>query len=194
MAAKRKAKVVSKPVKKKAARPAAKKPAAKKPASVAKKAVAKKAAAKAKTATKIQPLDLSAFPPESISFLERWICLACVSEVFMRHLALAPRTAQREIKGYTPSIEELYASSLARPWFVNEPVQKACPYCGSGSKWLTWLRVYRIESGKATDALRRGLVKSLPQTGNPFAVLEEKATQQHAFFEWLEKISSGLDL
>jgi len=42
--------------------------------------------------------------------------------------------------------------------------------------------------------LRRELLKSLPQSDNQFAVLEEKATQQHAFFEWLDKISTGLDL
>jgi hypothetical protein len=53
---------------------------------------------------------------------------------------------------------------------------------------------YRIESGKATDTLRRELVKSLPKSGGQFAVLEQKATQQHAFFGWLEKISEGLDL
>jgi hypothetical protein len=34
----------------------------------------------------------------------------------------------------------------------------------------------------------------LPQSDNQFAVLEEKATQQSAFFEWLDKISTGLDL
>jgi len=61
-------------------------------------------------------------------------------------------------------------------------------------KWHTRLQVYRIESGKATDALRRALLKSLPESDNQFAVLEEKATQQHAFFEWLEKISTGIDL
>jgi hypothetical protein len=52
--------------------------------------------------------------------------------------------------------------------------------------------VYRIESGKATDALRRELVKSLAD--DQFVVVEEKATQQHAFFEWLDKLGAGLDL
>jgi hypothetical protein len=42
--------------------------------------------------------------------------------------------------------------------------------------------------------LRRELLKSLPQSDNQFAVLEEKATQQQAFFEWLDKISTGLNL
>src|SRR5581483_5596787 len=61
-----------------------------------------------KTTRQIAPLDLSVFPPESIAQVERWICLACVSDVFTRHLALAPRTANLEIRRYTPSIEELY--------------------------------------------------------------------------------------
>jgi hypothetical protein len=54
--------------------------------------------------------------------------------------------------------------------------------------------IYRIESGKATDALRRQLVESLPASEDQFVVLQEKATQQHAFFEWLEKVSIGLNL
>src|SRR5437899_3991754 len=149
---------------------------------------------KPKPAGKTQPLDLSAFPPESITVVERWICLACVLDVFTRHLHLAPRTAHLEVKRYTPSIRELYAVTPMRPWFANQPPQNFCPYCGSAPKWHTRLVVYRIESGKATDGLRRELVKSLPQSDNQFAVVEEKATQQLAFFEWLDKISTGLDL
>jgi hypothetical protein len=58
----------------------------------------------------------------------------------------------------------------------------------------TRLTIHRIEGGKATDLLRRALLKDLAKAGGKFAVLEEKATQQHAFFEWLEKMSNGLDL
>ncbi len=166
------------------------KPALKKVA--AKKAARKKAAPK-KSAAKIQPLDLSAFPPESVTVVEKWLCLACISDVFTRHMGLAARTAYLEIKRYTPSVAELYAAT-ERPWFVNQPPQESCPYCGSLPRWHTRVRVYRIESGKATDALRRQLVKSLPKSGDQFSILEEKATQQHAFFEWLDKISAGLDL
>src|SRR5215467_8163326 len=79
-----------------------------------------------KPSKKIEPLDLSAFPPESTSVLERWICLACIADVFTRHLALSPRTAHLEMKRYTPSIHELYAPVPARPWFANEPMQKFC--------------------------------------------------------------------
>jgi hypothetical protein len=112
----------------------------------------------------------------------------------MRHVGLAPRTAHLEIRRYTPSLPELYAPAPVRPWFTNEPAQKSCPYCGAPSKWQASLHVYRIEGGKATDALRRGLLKSLPLSDNQFVVLEEKATQQGAFFEWLDKISTALDL
>ncbi len=140
------------------------------------------------------PLDLSHFPAESISQSERWICLACVWQVFTRHLGLAPKTALLEIKRYTPSVEELSSSALARPYFVPGDAKAPCPYCGSKSKWHARMATYRIESGKATDALRRELVKSLPKSGEQFAVLEQKATQQAAFFEWLEKMSQQLDL
>jgi len=180
----------AKPAKKSARTRSPKPPRAAKPAP--KKEIS--TAAKLKAAGNAQPLDLSLFPPESVTILERWICLACVLDVFTRHLHLALRTAHLEIKRFTPSIAELYAPSAVRPWFVNQPAQRFCPYCGSASKWHTRLIVYRIESGKATDGLRRDLVKSLPQSDNQFVVLEEKATQQHAFFEWLDKIGTGLDL
>jgi len=192
----RKPKPASKPFTKPARRskPSAKPSKAAKPALRKKSSARKTATAKPREAHTIQSLDVSAFPPESITALEKWICLACVSDVFTRHLELAPRTAYLEIKRYTPTLPELYAPTLARPWFLKEPTQKYCPYCGSAAKWHTRLLVYRIESGKATDALRRELFKSLPQSDNQFAVLEEKATRQDAFFEWLEKVSKGLDL
>jgi hypothetical protein len=191
----RKTKLAPKPAKKAALRSKASSRGTKAAAPIRKKSPARKRpVSKSKAAKKIQPLDLSTFPAESISAFETWICLACVSDVFTRHLDLAPRTAHLAIKSYTPSISELYAPTAARPWFTNQPIQTFCPYCGSASKWHTRLRVYRIESGKATDALRRELIKSLPQAENQFAVLEEKATRQDAFFEWLDKISTGLDL
>jgi hypothetical protein len=193
----RKSKPASKPAKKAARRPTS----STKPLKGARLAPRKKAhdrksgtVGKPKPADKAQPLDLSHFPAESVTVLERWICLACVMDVFTRHLHLAPRTTHLEIKRYVPSIPELYAPNTVRPWFVNQPPQSFCPFCGSVPKWHTRLLVYRIESGKATDRLRRELIKSLPQSDNRFAVLEEKATQQLAFFEWLDKLSTGLDL
>jgi hypothetical protein len=124
---------------------------------------------------------------------ERSICLACVADVFMRQLGLSQKTAQAEIRRYTPSLEELRTESPSRPFFTEAAEDGRCPYSGSPAKWHAQLTVYRIESGKATDALRRELVKSLPDTGGKFVVLEEKATQQQAFFEWLEAASVHLD-
>jgi hypothetical protein len=159
-------------------------------------AIKKKAAPKKKSVRKsaaIEPLDLSALPPESVTHAEKWICLACVLDIFTRHIGLAPKTAHLQIKRHLPSLAELNSSTLTRPYFINQSPD-GCPYCGAPPKWHARLRVYRIESGKATDVLRRDLVKSLAKPADHFLVLEEKATRQHAFFEWLEKISTGLDL
>lgn len=160
------------------------------------KAVSKMKTAKKAPRSKVAPgpLDVSALPPESITQTEKRICLACVLDVFTRHLGLAPRTAHLEVARYTPPLTDLYASVVTRPYFGGQPPKDPCPYCGSAPKWHARFQVCRIESGKATDATRRDLMKSLPASGDQFQVIEEKATQQHAFFEWLEKISTGLDL
>jgi hypothetical protein len=146
------------------------------------------------TAPKVDRLDLSKFPAESITQMERGICLACVWAVFTRHLKLAPKTALGEIRRYTPSLDELNATALARPYVAAQSYKEPCPYCRAASKWIARLPIYRIESGKATDALRRDLVKALSKEDDSFVVLEQKATRQHAFFEWLESISKQLDL
>ena len=57
--------------------------------------VRKPAAAKLDT---LRPLDVSAFPAESMSIVEKRICLACVLDIFTRHLGLSARTAYLEIK------------------------------------------------------------------------------------------------
>src|ERR1700722_7577310 len=166
--------------------------ARKRVAAPAKKAVAKKTPVK-KAKSVVFRVDLSAFPPESIISSERWLCVACVWQIFTRAMNLAPKTALAEMKRYTPSFEELTSAEAARPFFAAQDKQP-CPYCGSPAKWHARIETHRIESGKATDALRRSLVKSLPSSDGQFVVLEQKATQQHAFFEWLEKISANLDL
>ena len=116
---KRKTKSTSKPAKKPARRstPSTEPLKQAKPAPK-KRSYGRKASpvAKPKPADKAQPLDLSPFPPESIAVLEKWICLACVLDVFTRHLHLAPRTAHLEVKRFTPSIPELYALNTVRPW------------------------------------------------------------------------------
>ncbi len=146
-----------------------------------------------KTKPAVFRIDLSAFPPESVVSSERWLCVACVWQIFTRAMRLPPKTALAEMKRYTPSFEELTSAKAARPFFEAHDKQ-LCPYCGSPAKWHARIETHRIESGKATDVLRRNLVKSLPASGDQFVVLEQKATQQHAFFEWLEKIGANLDL
>jgi hypothetical protein len=161
-----------------------------------KKAVAKKSKPSPKTQTRAPAafrIDLSAFPHESITSSERSLCVACVWQIFTRALNLAPRTALLEIKRYTPSFEELTFAEPVRPFFAAQDRQP-CPYCGSPVKWHARIETHRIESGEATDVLGRNLVKSLPKADDQFVVLEKKATQQHAFFEWLEKISEHLNL
>jgi hypothetical protein len=170
-----------------------KKPPPRKTNKLAKKAKAIPAVAK-KRAAGSGPLDLSEFPPESVVESSQSICLACIWDVFTRHMGLAPKTALAEIKRYTPAIQELNAATPARPYFSPGSAKQACPYCGSAFKWHARVPVYRIESGKATDSLRRELVKSLRTAQNQFAVLEQKVTQQLAFFDWLEKISAQIDL
>ena len=162
----------------------------------AKKASAKKSVAKKKTRVPaIFQVDLSAFPAESVISTERWLCVACVWQIFTKAMSLAPKTALAEIKRYTPSFEELTSAEPVRPFFAAQDQVKApCPFCGSPAKWHARIATHRIESGKATDTLRRNLVKSLLTSDDQFVVLEQKATQQHAFFEWLEKISANLDL
>jgi len=170
----------------------AKKVVPKKVATKKKAAVGKPAAKKARVPA-VCRIDLSGFPPESVISSERSLCVACVWQIFTRAMNLAPKTALAEIKRYTPSFEELTSAEAARPFFAAQDKQP-CPYCGSPAKWHARIETHRIESGKATDTLRRNLVKSLPTSDDQFVVLEQKATQQHAFFEWLEKISANLDL
>ena len=177
-----------------AARP--RKKAAPRPVKKAAKSAGKKAKApsRKKTVKGIEPLDLSRLPPAAVATTERWICLACVLDVFTRHLGLAPRTAHLEIKRYTPPVAELSATTLTRPYFAKASPKDPCPYCGSAAKRHARLTIYRIEGGKAFDTARRELVKSLPTAHGEYLVVEEKATRQLAFFEWLEKIGAGLDL
>src|SRR5437879_6051079 len=85
-----------------------------------KPAAAKRKAIKAtpKTASRAAAaLDLSALPAEAVIKADKWICLACVLDVFTRLMGLAPKTAHLEIKRYTPPVAELYAPAMTRPYF-----------------------------------------------------------------------------
>lgn len=155
----------------------------------AKKTAAKKAAAQKTKAAARDLLDLGAFPAEAVSRDTRWLCLACILDLFTRQLGLAAAKAQTEIKRYLPSVEELSAGALVRPYF--RAAAEGCPYCGAPAKWHAPLTVVRIEGNKATDAARRNLTKDLPE--DQFYITEAKATQRDALFDWLAKTGTALD-
>lgn len=103
-------------------------------------------------------------------------------------MGLAPKTAYGEIRRHAPLLAEI-TSEPVRPYFA---AADRCPYCDSPARWHATLEVHRIEGGKAADAARRKLIASLPS--EKYFVVEEKATQRHALYDWLEKTSTGLDL
>jgi hypothetical protein len=142
---------------------------------------------------KTTELDFSAFPPGTVIEYTTLICLACVFDVFTGLMKLAPRTAYSEIKRYAPTVEELTAKEEKRPYFDSEEKNPRCPYCNSTKRWHARLNTYRIEGGKATDALRRALVKSLPKSEEQFQIVETKSTTRAIFFEWLDALGRELD-
>src|ERR1041385_2118591 len=83
----------------------------------------------------IEALDLSGLPGEAVTKAEKWICLACVLDVFTRLMGLAAKTAHLEIKRYTPPVSELWTPGMTRPYFAKEELKDPCPYCGSAAKW-----------------------------------------------------------
>jgi len=161
-------------------------------------AVTKKRATKRSSGTKSAAakreaaLDLSGLPAELVTHEDRHVCLACVLSVMTRHLGLAARKAQKEVKAYAPSLEEVRSKVLSRPFFTKGSESGPCPYCGAPPKWHARLAIYRIENTKSTEVRRRALLKSLAK--GSFAILEEKATQQDAFFQWVEKIGATVNL
>lgn len=145
-------------------------------------------------AKKSRELDLSAFPPGTVTEYSTLVCLGCIFELFTSQLGLAPRTAYSEIKRYAPSIEELTAPRAARPFFDSEEKHPHCPYCNAAKRWHARLDTFRIEGGKSTDAARRALAKSLPTKDNQFQFIETKSDRRSLFFDWLDTQRSNLDL
>ena len=132
-------------------------------------------------------------PPEAILHERRWLCLACVLDVFTRQLGMAAVTAQSQIRHYAPTVAELTATKPTRPYLGAEAEKQACRWCGAPPRWHVPLGVHRIESGKASDAARRDLVKSLG-AGEHFQIVEEKITHRDAFYDWLQHTSATLNL
>ncbi|MEP6569077.1 MAG: hypothetical protein ABJC10_04825 [Acidobacteriota bacterium] len=143
---------------------------------------------------KNKPLDLSAFPAGSVTEYATLVCLACTFDIFTTQLALAPRTAYSEIKKYCPTVAELTAPKALPPFFDSEEKHPHCPYCQAAKRWHARFDTFRIEGGKTTDALRRNLIKTLPQKDSQVEVIEVKSDKRAAFFDWLDTLLGNVDL
>ena len=144
-------------------------------------------------AKKQRELDLSEFPPGTITEYTTFVCLACIFDIFTKQLGLAPRTAFSEVKRHTPEIDELTSRGALRPYFDSDEKKPHCPYCNSAARWLARFDTYCIEGGKTTDAPRRALIKNLPKAEDQFVVLEKKSDSRAVFFEWLDTLGLNLD-
>jgi hypothetical protein len=144
--------------------------------------------------TKHSELDLTEFPPGTITEYTTLVCLACIFDIFTKQLNLAPRTAFSEIKRHTPTIAELTSRGAMRPYFDSDEKHPHCPYCGSSKRWLARFDTYCIEGGKTTDAARRQLLRKLPKAEDQFVVTEKKSDSGAVFFEWLDTLGRSLDL
>ena len=143
--------------------------------------------------TKKRELDLSQFPPGTITEYTTLVCLACIFDIFTKQLALAPRTAYSEIKRYAPSIDEVASPRAVRPFFDSEEKNPHCPYCNAARRWLARLDTYRLEGGKTTDAARRALIKKLPVKDEQFLMLEKKSDARAVLFDWLDTLGQNLN-
>ena len=139
-------------------------------------------------------LDLSAFPPGSVTEFSTLVCLACTFDIFTNQLGLAPRTAYSEIRKYSPTVAELTASKAVPPFFDSEETRPHCPYCNAAKRWHARFDTFCIEGGKTTDAARRQLIKSLPKKDNQVDVIEGKSDKRSVFFDWLDTLLGSLDL
>ena len=145
-------------------------------------------------AAKKKPLDLSPFPPGSVTEYSTLVCLACTFEIFTTQLGLAPRTAYSEIKKYSPTVAELTAPKAAPPFFDSEEKHPHCPYCNAAKRWHARFDTTRIEGEKATDTARRKLIKTLPQKDGQFQIIEAKSDKRTTFFDWLATLDHNLEL
>jgi hypothetical protein len=143
---------------------------------------------------KQRELDLTEFPPGTVTEYTTLVCLACIFDIFTKQLGLAPRTAFSEIKRHTPAIAELTSRGAMRPYFDTDEKHPHCPYCGSSKRWLARFDTYCIEGGKTTDAARRALLRKLPKAEDQFVVSEKKSDSGTVFFEWLDTLGRSLDL
>ncbi len=146
------------------------------------------------TKKKTTVLDSGDFPAGSVTEYSTLVCLACTFDIFTRQLGLAPRTAYSEIKKYSPTIAELTAPLATPPFFDSDEKNPHCPYCNAAKRWHARFDTFRIDGGKASDAARRKLVKTLPQKDNQFQVIETKTDNRSVFFNWLDTLDQKLEL
>ncbi len=139
-------------------------------------------------------LDLSPFPPGSVTEYSTLVCLACTFNIFTTQLGFAPRTAYSEIRKYCPTVAELTAPKAVPPFFDSEEKHPHCPYCQAAKRWHACLETVRIEGGKATDVARKKLIKALPQRDNQFQIVEAKSDRRAVFFDWLDSLGQNLDM
>lgn len=142
----------------------------------------------------MKELDLTEFPPGTVTEYTTLVCLACIFDIFTKQIGLAPRSAYTEIKRYSPTIEELTSPKAVRPFFDSDEKHPRCPYCNAAKRWHARLDTHCIEGGKTTDTPRRKLVKTIEKKKDQFAVIELKSNRRQAFFDWLDTLRITLDL
>ena len=136
----------------------------------------------------MKELDLTEFPPGTVTEYTTLVCLACIFDIFTKQIGLAPRSAYTEIKRYSPTVEELTSPKAVRPFFDSDEKHPRCPYCNAAKRWHARLDTHCIEGGKTTDTPRRKLVKTLEKKKDQFAVIELKSNRRQAFFDWLDTL------
>ena len=144
--------------------------------------------------TKKRELDLSEFPPGTVTEYTTLVCLACIFDIFTKQLGLAPRTAFSEVKRHAPTVEELTSRQAMRPYFDSDEKSPHCPYCGSAKRWLARFDTYCIEGSKTTDAARRTLIRKLPKADDQFLIIEKKSDSRAVFFDWLDTLGGNLEM
>jgi hypothetical protein len=144
------------------------------------------------TRAKKPEFDLSAFPPGTATLSTRYVCLACIFDIFTKQLKMAPKSAYTAVRGHEPGVEELTAEP-ARPYFESDEKNPRCPYCDSTKRWLAALRLVRIEGSRATTEARKAFAKMLPKTAGHVLTIEKKVNRRDLLFEWLDALGEKYD-
>jgi len=153
------------------------------------------ASAKAQQAKAKVPagLDLSAFPPTTVRRFRRYVCLACIFDLFTKRLKMAPRTAYTAVRGHTPSVAELTGPEPSRPYFDSADKFPHCPHCDASKGKLAGFEVIRLEGSRATTAARKQLFDSLPKAEGAIEIVEEQASRRDLLFQWLDDLGRRFD-